>query len=103
MTFEDLLASGYRPYPAPQYDRFTRRAAQKVVRDGSTKLYFINVLESLWPDGRLHLSVEVHFYDGLSGYLVKRDANDLSVEQVEQFFDKIYTSCGCIPDIYNND
>ncbi len=103
MIFEDLLTSGYKPYPAPSYDQFARRAAQKVVRDGSTKLYFINVLESLWPNGRLHLSAEVYFYDDLSGYRVVLDDNDLSVEQMEQFFSKIYTSCGCIPDIYNND
>lgn len=108
MTFDELLEAGYRPFPVPCHFTFCTHAAQKIVwSPAGSKMYFINVYESSWPDGHGSMYAEVVFYDGLGGpsesFRVERKVTELAVTQVEAFFAHIYEMLDCIPDALNND
>ena len=108
MTFNDLLEAGYKQFPAPRHLTFCIRAAQKIVRaQVGSKLYFINVYESSWPDKHISMYAEVVFYDGLGGpseaFRVERSVAELAVTQMETFFADVYEALDCTPDVLNND
>ena len=121
-----LKAAGYKgPYPQPIHGDFCRGLYQKTVygqahpyRDGKVmKNYFISVLIWEFPNHPLSASVDVVFSqeDGLTSRGSEgRDCytsfkvdlylgSDTTIEQMEEFYAKLYLKLECTPDIHNND
>lgn len=118
----NLKNAGYRgPYPQPFHGEFCRGLYQKTVHGQAhgkvMKSYFLNVLIWEFPNQPLSASVDVVFYqeDGLTSRgsegrdcytAFKVDLHlggDTTIEQMEEFYAKLYTKLECTPDVHNND
>lgn len=112
-----LKAAGYRgPYPQPSHGDFCRGLWQKTVHKEGKILYFLDVLIWEFPNQPLRASVDVHFYqeDGLTSRgseghdchtafkVTLHLGGDTTIDQMEEFYAKIYLKLECSPDIHNN-
>lgn len=104
ITVNNLIASGYREYPAPQTSACDR-AFQKVIRDATeTPLYFINV-EYYEASHTKYVTYvfSVRFYRpdlDNGGFNVELPFTaGMTIETVDKFFADAYIALGCCPDL----
>lgn len=107
MTFEDLLAAGYKEHPVSAI-RYAQRFCQKKVKLGENVLYFINFYEYTKHCSPVAFEIEVVFYTGAldadAWFTVEiHNCQNMAIEEVENFLDLIYWRMGCIPDPHNQD
>ena len=115
ITVQALLDGGYRKYKSLRPG--TRALYQKRIKTGDKTRYFINVDEWDWDPypqmaeavkARNALSVNCRMYMHLNGYDVEANIDlllepDLTVTDVEAFYENAYERLGCVPDRQNND
>lgn len=110
---KNLLESGYKEYKTSYGG--ASKGFQKTVRDKfehESKLYFINVEEFDFSESdnyplkqKLKYQAEVHFfhqtaYNNEQWFIVKASFN--YIEEMEVFYNNLYKTLKCIPDIHNN-
>ncbi len=107
---EALKASGYRMVFQKDGEHFL---FQKTVEEGDKKLYFITVELFLDSEAQLRAESEARFFrhaetkrnDGSSNQAFNVQLSvicNTTIEEMEAFYDRVYSRMYCFPDLYNN-
>ena len=118
LTPDDFLAKGYKKFPNHAGSKRADFGLQKVIRDGDKKAYFITLWVYDWETFfRQRLNPKPHEMEswGFEPDVVMFPCIDGeyrqtqvslqdfdTIEQLEEFYDKMYNIFGRIPDIHNN-
>ena len=96
ITAETLINSGYRKYPAT-WRPYASAVYQKRVDDEHGKKYFVNVYEYAGTMSSPKYSYEgdAQFVDGYGNTFNVQLLHPESVEQVDEFFERIFVSLKC--------
>ena len=115
-----LIETGFKKYKCNGVtDRYSDMLYQKTIytSDGCTKLYFLNAYVYLpktygnySPNGQNQHTTEwsvmfnSRFYlDNDNSFDIDLHSDNMSIEDVFNFYTKAYESMDCIPDVHNND
>lgn len=110
MTADDLERAGYRKHKPDIGHELAEALYQRRVRHWHYEdtLYFINVYEYRFPDGRIRFQAEARLYlaggDAFTAiYVPYGDEDEITVGHHEAFFWTLYTRLPSVPDRHNQD
>lgn len=101
---QELVSQGYREYPS---HNGAEKSFSKCVRDGSTKKYFIRI-EKWNFNGKLSINPIRYSYSvalfesGSTGQDFTISGSVESIQDVEQFVERVFSNMKCEPDRHNN-
>lgn len=108
MKIADFANTSYNRFDPSYYNKLSNTAFQRKVYHGDGSLAYSITVYS-YDDLPIPIPVsfmaEVYFYlpdDDGNNFKVKKDVTDWNISKMEDFFEKLYVSMGCIPDPHND-